>query len=65
MFKGNLHGCCRKLDYNNFTGEFPFASLKNAGIVSSSLSVLHVSGNHVIGTVTGWNGSDLASLEEL
>ncbi|XP_073389851.1 uncharacterized protein [Physcomitrium patens] len=54
-----------KLDYNNFTGEFPFASLKNAGIVSSSLSVLHVSGNHVIGTVTGWNGSDLASLEEL
>lgn len=65
MFKGNLYGCCRKLDYNNFIGEFLFVLFKNVGIVSSSFFVFYVFGNYVIGIVIGWNGLDLVFFEEL
>ncbi|KAG0557801.1 hypothetical protein KC19_11G158300 [Ceratodon purpureus] len=54
-----------KLANTNLTGNFPFTSFINASIVNSRLSVLDLSGNHLTGSVTNWNGSDMISLEEL
>ncbi|KAG0615338.1 hypothetical protein M758_5G033200 [Ceratodon purpureus] len=54
-----------KLGYNNFTGTFPNFSFINASDVNGILSVLDLSGNHLTGSVTNWDSSNIRSLEEL